>query len=85
MAHRHGRDQPPETGKDRPGFWRLIAAMTVGHVFLYALGIGQLMVVAKLTLAKALAVGLIPTIPGGILKIVMAAMICIKVREHVKL
>ena len=72
-------------GKDRPGFWRLIAAMTVGHLFLYALGIVQLMVVAKLTLAKALAVGLLPTIPGGILKIVMAAMICLKVREHIKL
>ena len=72
-------------GKDRPGFWRLIAAMTVGHLFLYALGIVQLMVVAKLTLAKALAVGLLPIIPGGILKIVMAAMICLKVREHIKL
>ena len=43
------------------------------------------MVVAKLTLAKALAVGLLPIIPGGILKIVMAAMICLKVREHIKL
>ncbi|MDI9569596.1 MAG: biotin transporter BioY [Pseudomonadota bacterium] len=71
--------------RERPGFWWLIAAMTVGHVFIYALGIGQLAVVAKLNLTKALAIGLLPTIPGGMLKIVMAALVCLKVREHVKL
>ncbi|MFA6414348.1 MAG: biotin transporter BioY [Syntrophales bacterium] len=43
------------------------------------------MVVAKLGLAKAIAVGLVPTIPGGIVKIVAAALICLKVRDHMKL
>jgi biotin transport system substrate-specific component len=71
--------------KERPGFWWLVAAMTAGHVFIYVLGIAQLMVVAKLTLARAVAVGLLPTIPGGILKILGAAFICLKVREHIRL
>ena len=71
--------------KERPGFWWLLLSMLAGYVFIYAFGIAQLMFVAKLTLAKALAVGLIPTIPGGILKLVAAAFICLKVRGHIKL
>jgi biotin transporter BioY len=43
------------------------------------------MVVAKLNLVKAIAVGLTPTVPGGVLKIVVAALICLKVRDHMKL
>lgn len=71
--------------KKRPGFVWLLLAMLVGHIFIYALGIAQLMVVAKLNLVKAIAVGLTPTVPGGILKIVVAALICLKVRDHMKL
>ena len=71
--------------KKRAGFLWLLFAMLVGHIFIYVLGIAQLMVVAKLNLAKAIAVGLLPTIPGGIVKIVAAALICLKVRDHMKL
>ncbi len=71
--------------KKRAGLLWLILAMLVGHIFIYALGIAQLMVVAKLNLAKAIALGLAPTVPGGILKIVVAALICLKVRNQMKL
>lgn len=71
--------------KKHAGFLWLLLAMLVGHIFIYVVGIAQLMVVAKLDLAKAIAMGLLPTIPGGILKIVAAALICLKVRDHMKL
>jgi biotin transport system substrate-specific component len=71
--------------KKGAGFLWLLLAMLVGHIFIYALGIAQLMIVAKLGLAKAVAVGLAPTIPGGIVKIVVAALICLKVRDYLKL
>ena len=71
--------------KKRAGLLWLLLAMLVGHVFIYVLGIAQLMVVAKLDLAKAIAIGLAPTIPGGVIKIVAAALVCLKVRDHIKL
>ncbi len=71
--------------KERPGFWWLLLSMLAGYVFIYAFGIAQLMITAKLTLLKAIAIGLTPTIPGGVLKLAAAALICLKLREHIKL
>ena len=71
--------------KERPGFVWTVFAMLVGHVALYGLGVAQLMVVAKLSLAKALTVGVIPTLPGGIVKILAAAYVAGKLRGRVRL
>ena len=59
--------------------------MSLGIAVVYLLGIVQLMVVAKLDLARAIVVGLLPPLPGDIVKIVVAALICRKVREHIRL
>jgi biotin transport system substrate-specific component len=67
----------------QPGLLWLIGSMSAGIAAVYALGIIQLMVVAKLGLAKALAVGLLPPLPGDLVKIVAAALICRKVRERI--
>jgi len=71
--------------KEKPGFLWMAAAMIVGHIALYALGVAQLMLVAKLSLGKAFAVGVIPTLPGGVIKILAAAFIAGKLREKIKL
>jgi biotin transport system substrate-specific component len=71
--------------KQQPGFLWMVSAMLIGHVALYALGVAQLMVVAKLSLGKAVAVGVIPTLPGGILKILAAAFVALKLREKLRL
>ena len=71
--------------REKPGLVWLICAMSLGIAVVYILGIAQLMVVAKLDLAKAIAVGLLPPLPGDILKIIAAALICRKVREHIRL
>lgn len=71
--------------KERPGFVWIASAMVVGHIALYALGVAQLMFVAKLSLGKAIAVGVIPTLPGGIVKILAAAFVALKLRDKIRL
>jgi biotin transport system substrate-specific component len=71
--------------KEKPGFLWMVSAMIIGHIALYALGVAQLMVVAKLSLGKAVAVGVIPTLPGGIIKILAAAFIAVRLRERIKM
>jgi biotin transport system substrate-specific component len=51
----------------------------------YLLGLIQLMVVAKLDFDKAIAVGLLPPLPGDILKIIIAALITPRLRDHFRL
>ncbi|MHB9097988.1 MAG: biotin transporter BioY [Syntrophales bacterium] len=71
--------------KKKPGFLWMTSAMIIGHIALYTLGVAQLMLVAKLSLGKAVAVGVIPTLPGGIIKILAAAFIAGRLREKIKL
>jgi biotin transport system substrate-specific component len=67
-----------------PGLWWLMGSMAVGIAVLYALGILQLMLVARLDLARAVAVGLLPSLPGDLAKILIAALICRKVRARIQ-
>lgn len=69
----------------RPGFWWLLGSMALGLVVIYSFGVAQLMVVAKLSLSKALAVGVLPPLPGDVAKMIVAALICLKIRGHLKL
>jgi biotin transport system substrate-specific component len=71
--------------KKKPDFIWMVSAMAIGHIALYTLGIAQLMFVAKLSLGKAFAVGVIPTLPGGIIKIIAAAFIAVKLKDYVRL
>jgi biotin transport system substrate-specific component len=68
----------------RPGLWWLMGSMAVGIAILYGLGLLQLMLVARLTLAQAVAVGLLPSLPGDLAKILIAGLICRKIREHIQ-
>ncbi|MBN1613864.1 MAG: biotin transporter BioY, partial [Deltaproteobacteria bacterium] len=70
--------------KPRPGFLWTVAAMVAGTAALYALGVAQLMVVAKLTVIKALAAGVVPFLIGDAIKIVLAALIAGRVRERIR-
>lgn len=69
----------------KPGFIWLACAMSIGIATVYMIGIIQLMVVAKLDYDKAIAVGLLPPLPGAILKIILAALITLKIRDHLRL
>jgi biotin transport system substrate-specific component len=69
--------------RHRPGLIWMMGSMIAGMAVVYAMGVAQLMIVAKLDLAKAIAIGLLPPLPGDLAKIVAAALICRKLREGI--
>ena len=71
--------------KKAPGFAWLVFAMAAGLSVIYTVGVAQLSIVAKLPLEKALALGVLPFLPGDVLKIIAAAMITLKTRDKVRL
>lgn len=78
------------TGKivrSRPdaGLVWLVFAMLAGTAVVYALGVLQLVLVGKLSLEKAAAVGVLPFLPGDALKIAAAAVITLKVRDRIQI
>ncbi len=70
--------------KERPGFLWIASSMLAGLVVIYAFGVAQLMMVAQLSLQKAVAVGVLPPLPGDIIKVAAAALITLKVRDKIK-
>ena len=64
-----------------PGrFWVGVIAMICGSAVLYACGVTWLKILTGMTFAKALAVGMLPFLPGDALKIAAAAAIAKAVR-----
>jgi biotin transport system substrate-specific component len=53
-------------------------------LIIYSLGSFQLAVVAKMSFHKALAVGVLPFLPGDIIKILLAAIISSQLKGRVK-
>jgi biotin transport system substrate-specific component len=64
-------------------FWNIFS-MLIGMVIIYLLGSLQLSLVAKMSFNKALAVGVLPFIPGDIIKILLAAVISSRLKDRVK-
>lgn len=71
--------------RERPGFIWLVCIMTVGVGIVYLLGLIQLILIAKLSFNKAITVGMLPFLPGDILKIIVAALIVPKLRDYLRL
>jgi biotin transport system substrate-specific component len=71
--------------KKDPGLLWMIAAIAAGHVIIYALGVLQLSYVAHLGLRKALAVGVLPFLPGDTAKAIIAALIVRRTARAVRL
>ena len=68
--------------KTRPGFAWLCLSLVAGTTVLYLLGVLQLSLVARLAPAKALAVGVLPFLPGDAVKILLTALISLKLRDR---
>ncbi|MGB8450779.1 MAG: biotin transporter BioY [Anaerocolumna sp.] len=60
------------SGMGKPSLLKNMTALIIGNIFLYVFGVPWLKVVMHLTWGKALAAGLIPFIPGIIIKIIVA-------------
>jgi biotin transport system substrate-specific component len=65
--------------KEKPGFLWLCMAMAIGELVVFFFGVAQLSLVAGMSLDKAILVGLLPFVPGDILKIAIAALIARKI------
>jgi len=73
--------------RENPPFELICLAMVAGLVAIYLPGVGWLMWVARLNLAKALFLGVLPFLPGDAVKIVVGALIvkrAIGLRRRVK-
>jgi len=65
---------------DNPGYGRSLAAMVAGVIVIYALGLLQLMFVAKLGLVPAFIAGVAKFVPFDLVKAVMAAALVQRLR-----
>jgi len=64
-------------------FWNIFS-MLIGMMIIYLLGSLQLSLVAKMSFQKALTIGVLPFIPGDIIKILLAAIISSRLKGRVK-
>jgi len=68
-----------------PGLIWIISSMVTGTVAIYLFGVGQLMIIAKLSMVKAITVGAFPFLIGDVLKIVVASLLTLKIRDKIKI
>ena len=68
--------------KTRPGFAWLCFSIISGEAVLYGIGVLQLALVARLAPVQALAVGLLPFLPGDGIKILLTAWVALKLQDR---
>lgn len=71
--------------KRQPGLAWYFWSMAAGTLVIYLFGVMQLSLVAKLTLSKSVAVGVVPFIVGDVFKILAAGVLSIKIRDKIKI
>jgi biotin transport system substrate-specific component len=64
-------------------FWYILAMLS-GMLIIYFVGSLQLAQTAKITFQKALVIGVLPFIPGDIIKILLAAVIAVRLKGRIK-
>ena len=68
--------------KTRPGFAWLCFSIISGEAVMYGFGFLQLALVARLAPVQALAVGLLPFLPGDGIKILLTAWVALKLQDR---
>lgn len=71
--------------KKNAGVLWYIFSMLMGMVIIYFFGAIQLSFVAKMSFPQALAVGVLPFLPGDIIKIILAAIISSRLKGRIKI
>lgn len=64
------------------GFPWIVLALVAGNLMIYALGTMQLSLVAHLSLAKAMLVGVVPFLVGDLLKLLATAVLAVKMKNY---
>ena len=73
-----------EVKKEKNIFYYFLAGI-IGTVILYIIGITQLSLITGIGIKKAIVVGMLPFLPGDILKVIAASFIASKLRTAIKL
>ena len=73
-----------EAIKEKNIFYYFLAGI-IGTIILYIIGITQLSLVTGIGIKKAIAVGMLPFLPGDILKIIAASFIASKLKLIIEL
>jgi len=71
--------------KKNPGFGWTVSALIAGTAVIYFFGIAQLSLVAKISVNKAISVGVLPFLIGDVVKILAAAYVVKRVRPMLKI
>jgi len=66
------------------GIYWTAFSIAVGFVVIYVLGVAQLALVAQMGIAKAVSIGVIPFLIGDCLKIILASIVVIKIRDKIR-
>ena len=67
--------------RKKPAAWWFLLSALAGHVVIYGAGVTWLSVAAHISFKKALALGLLPFVPGDALKCVAAALVAQKIKK----
>ncbi|MCX7024651.1 MAG: biotin transporter BioY [Spirochaetes bacterium] len=67
----------------KPRAWKFALAALAGSVIVYAAGVGRLKYALDADWGKALALGLLPFIPGDLAKIALAAVVASRVKPRI--
>jgi len=73
-----------ELKKEKNIFYYFLAGV-IGTIILYIIGITQLSLVTGIGIKKAITVGMLPFLPGDILKVIAASFIASKLRTVIRL
>jgi len=73
-----------EVKKEKNIFYYFLAGI-IGTVILYIIGITQLSLITGIGIKKAIVVGMLPFLPGDILKVIAASFIASKLRTVIRL
>jgi Uncharacterized conserved protein len=68
-----------------PGLAWIILALLAGNLVIYVLGTIQLSLITHYSLLKSLMVGVVPFLPGDLLKLLAAAGLTLKLRQYISL
>jgi biotin transport system substrate-specific component len=69
----------------RAGALRIALAVGAGYLVVYAFGVTGLSLLARLSPAKALSLGMVPFLIGDALKLAVVTLVTVKVRDHIRL
>ncbi|MEA4925532.1 MAG: biotin transporter BioY [Syntrophomonadaceae bacterium] len=69
--------------RPKPGLVWIVIALAAGNLVVYTLGTIQLALVTHYSLLKSLLVGVVPFLPGDLLKLLAAAGLGLKLRQNI--